>query len=234
VRTGAVADPVIVERVHKQVVTFGWPEGATAVLAYPDLMGRQSPPPPGAPHQSITRSVYERLGGMHLDDALPPHGCMLYLVPVAFVGGKRVDGPVARAGYRGLRRMQYAIAVRRNWQGDPQILTVWIRAETELPHPPRLALVHHTERLPLDIQDGQRLNAVPAWNAGQPPAPQIMPPALVGTTRELAWTVAVTGLTGFVRLFVDIPATDLAGVALLDPAPAQLRLTRVPKFRVRS
>jgi hypothetical protein len=232
-RTGRVEAPVIVERVHKQVVTFGWPDGAAAVLAYSDLVGRQSPPPRDAPHQIIMREAYERQGGMHLDDALPPQGCMLHLVPAAFVAGRRVDGPIARAGYGGLLRMRYEIATRRSWTGKPQTLTVWVRSELELPQPPPLALVHNPDRLPLDIGDGGRLLAVPEWNAGLPPSPQLLPTALVGPTRENAWTVSVAGRSGFVRLFVDIPPSDLARVALLDPPPGQLRLAQGPTFRAR-
>lgn len=233
VRTGAVVEPVIVERVHEQVVTFGWPSGADVVLAYRGMAGQEAPPAPSAPHEEISRHAYERHGGMHLQHQLAPRGCSLHLVPVAFVDGLRIGGPPARVDYPGLLRMDYRLEARRSIVGDPTTLTLTVRAEIELPHPPPLALVHNPDRLPLEIQDGHALAAVPLWNTGIAPTPRIVPPPLGGDPHDPAWAVDVTGLGGYVRLFVDLPSELIAGVALFDPPVSELRLVRRPIWAAR-
>jgi len=225
-RTGRIRHPKIIERTHRQVLTFEWPDGAAWVLLYRGVSGHG----PGAgpnirPDDEISASRYENQGGMHLAYPLPTRGCSVHLVPVAYTAGGKVTGSPVSMEYPGLLRMRYMVSTRRTFgTGRPTGVTVQIDAEVDILHAPPFALVHNPDRLPLDIYDGQALFVAPEGDPTAVPVPRFIPHRLAPDFRGLAWTADVRGLGGYVRLFVDLPVGRLAGVALLDPPVSTLRL----------
>lgn len=229
VRTGTIRDIELVEYCNKQVLTFEWPDGAAGVVVTLAATGHD--PRAGLTGRSFEISLedYEKYGGMHLTGALPVGGCSLHLAPVAFSGGRRVTGPVASIEYPGMLRLQYAVRIGRDPNGFPTTATVAVRSEHDVPGSPSFVLVNNPQRMPLSVHDGQPVDVAPLDAQGQladQPSKQLRWTALTASGTGELWAANVSGLHGWIRLFLNIadPA-QLRTVALLDPPVQTLQLT---------
>lgn len=214
----------IVERTHRQIVTFAWPEGADAVLAY--LGGPRETAEEAAQRghpEEISRARYVAQGGMYFRNRLAPRGCSVHLVPVAFSGGTRITGPATTLSYPGLLQMAYELRVDRDATRTPTA-RLWIRAEQEVPGYV-FTLVLNPDRLPLHERDGHSLPMTPHGDPQATPGYQFRPTRL--ETRppdDVFWFTSVEGLAGYLRLFVCLPPEQRSTVALFDPPVEQLLL----------
>ncbi|MBU9762258.1 hypothetical protein FR943_00095 [Mycobacterium sp. TNTM28] len=229
VRTGLIRDIELVEYCNKQVLTFDWPEGAAGVVV--TLAPKGHDPRIGLTGRSFEISLedYEKYGGMHLTGALPVDGCSLHLASVAFSGGRRVTGPVAGIEYPGMLRLQYAVRIGRDPNGFPTTATVAVRSEHDVPGSPSFVLVNNPQRMPLSVHDGQPVDVAPLDAQGQladHPSKELRWTALTASGSGELWAANVSGLHGWIRLFVNIldPA-QLSTIALLDPPVQTLQLT---------
>ncbi|MCW1824148.1 hypothetical protein A5731_13120 [Mycolicibacterium conceptionense] len=229
VRTGTIRDIELVEYCNKQVLTFEWPDGAAGVVV--TLAPKGHDPRAGLTGRSFEISLedYEKYGGMHLTGALPVGGCSLHLAPVAFSGGRRVTGPVASIEYPGMLRLQYAVRIGRDPNGFPTTATVAVRSEHDLPGSPSFVLVNNPQRMPLSVHDGQPVDVAPLDAQGQladQPSKHLRWTALTSSGSGELWAANVSGLHGWIRLFLDIPdPAKLRTIALLDPPVQTLQLT---------
>ncbi|WP_280832320.1 hypothetical protein [Mycolicibacterium frederiksbergense] len=229
VRTGTINDIELAEYCNKQVLTFDWPDGAAGVVV--TLAAKNHDARAGLTGRSFEISLedYEKYGGMHLTGALPVDGCSLHLAPVAFSGGRRVTGPVVSIEYPGLLRLQYAVRIGRDPNGFPTTATVAVRSEHDLPGSPSFVLVNNPQRMPLSVRDGQPVDVAPLDAHGQladQPSQELRWTALTASGSGELWAANVSGLHGWIRLFVNIgdPA-QLRTIALLDPPVETLQLT---------
>lgn len=229
VRTGTIRDVELAEYCNKQVLTFDWPDGAAGVIVY--LAPKGHDPRSGLNGKSFEISLeeYERYGGMHLTGQLPVGGCSLHLAPVAFAGGRRVVGAFSSIEYRGLLRLQYAVRIGRDHNGFPTTATVALRAEHNVPGSPGFVLVNNPQRLPLSVHDGHPVDVAPLNEHGQladVPSKELRWSALTTSGNGELWAANVSGLQGWIRLFVNIGSpAQLRVIALLDPPVETLRLT---------
>lgn len=229
VRTGTIRDIELVEYCNKQILTFDWPDGAAGVVV--TLAPKDHDPRAGLTGRSFEISLedYEKYGGMHLTGALPVGGCSLHLAPVAFSGGRRVTGPVASIEYPGMLRLQYAVRIGRDPNGYPTTATVAVRSEYDVPGSPSFVLVNNPQWMPLSVHDGQPVDVAPLDAQGQladQPSKQLRWTALTASGSGELWAANVSGLHGWIRLFVNIPdPARLRTVALLDPPVQTLQLT---------
>ncbi|MGV0743549.1 hypothetical protein [Mycolicibacterium sp. XJ870] len=231
VRTGTIRDIELAEYCNKQILTFDWPDGAAGVVVY--LAPKGHDPRAGLTGRSFEISLeeYERYGGMHLTGQLPVGGCSLHLAPVAYAGGRRMTGTFSSVEYPGLLRLQYAVRIGRDPNGFPTTATVALRAEHDVPGSPGFVLVNNPQRLPLSVHDGQPVDVAPLDANGQladHPSKELRWSALTTSGDGELWAANVSGLQGWIRLFVDIPSpAQLRVVALLDPPVDTLQLTAV-------
>ncbi len=224
VRLPLLEHAVIVERTHRQVLTFQWPPGADAVWVW--VGGRDHPADVaivGTPEE-ITVEQYERQGGMHFRHVLPSRGCSVHAAAVAFSKGRNVMGPRASLLYPGLARLRYTVGAARDKARRPQRVTVQIFADVDNASAPAFVLVHNPDRLPLHMDDGRPLPMSPAGDPGAVGGVRFRPSHLAVEPRNAKWSADVAGLTGYLRLFVCVTAERQATVALLDPPVAALRL----------
>jgi hypothetical protein len=220
----AVEHAEIVERTHTQIVTFAWPDGADAVLAY--LGGPQETADEavrrGRPEE-ISRAQYVARGGMYFRTRLAPGGCSVHLVPVAHSAGERITGPATSLSYPGLLQMAYEVHTERDKAQRAVALRVWIRAEQDVPQQYVFALVHRPDRLPLHEHDGHPLPMTPQGDPRAVPGYHFRPSGVEARfARDVFWITSAEGLVGFVRLFVSLPAATRSTVALFDPPIDQL------------
>jgi hypothetical protein len=229
VRTGTIREIELAEYCNKQVLTFEWPDGAAGVVV--TLAAKGYDPRAGLTGRSFEISLedYEKYGGMHLTGALPVGGCSLHLAPVAFSGGRRVTGPVASIEYPGMLRLQYAVRIGRDPNGFPNTATVAVRSEYDIPGSPSFVLVNNPQRMPLSVHDGQPVDVAPLDAQGQladQPSKQLRWTALTASGSGELWAANVSGLHGWIRLFLNIPdPAQLRTLALLDPPVQTLQLT---------
>lgn len=218
-----VTDAKIVERCATQLVTFGWPKSAASVLAYlgprnhmpEDLLGSRA-------EQEISAAQYKRDGGLTFR-ILPPNGCAVHLIPIAYSRGERVTGSAVTLDYPGLIRLRYAVNRTVSANGGIR-LGVVLAAENELEPPAPLMLVHNYERLPLSARDGEPLALRDQNDPSGRELRQFLPPRLVPQWTPTGWSADVTGRPGYVRLFLDIDPVRARGFAMLDPAVSDLML----------
>ncbi|MDH6284110.1 hypothetical protein M2280_005362 [Prescottella agglutinans] len=221
-RTGLVIDPQVVERVNKQILTFGWPVGAASVLVYMGARGQGAEAGLSGQPVEISQGEYARFGGLHFPSPLPPRGCSLHAVAVSYAGGERNGGTPVTTQYPGMMRMRYDIAFKRGLTGKATV-TVTVTSELELPISPPMVLVHNPDRMPLSYRDGTALPVVPDSSPNTEPVTQFQQPR-IGPTPVGSWRADVRDKRGFVRLFVELPAEQLRTVALLDPSVDKLHL----------
>jgi len=223
-RAKSILDAELVERVNKQILTFSWPAGASSVLVY---IG----PPGGSPQQArqsqpeeINRQNWEQYGGLTFRYPLPSGGCRLHLVPVAFNAGQRIEGAVTSIDYQWLLRIRYQLQIRRNLMRRPVSAIFSMSTDLDSDSPP-FVLVHNPARLPLDYRDGTVLPVVVDGDQNSQPTMRAQLQRLSPESGAIRFRAEIGGLTtGYLRLFVDLPAEVLAHVALLDPSADDLSL----------
>jgi hypothetical protein len=217
-RLPSVREARIVERTHRQVLTFAWPEGADAVLAYVGGPGQDAASAQRGQPLEISREQYVAQGGMAFPQVLPPRGCSVHLVPVAYADGRREYGAAVTLSYPGLLRLAYHVAVERDRQQRPVSVVVRIRSEYDVALPPAFTLVHRPDRLPLFDKDGMPLSMQPHGDPGAVGGSQFRPSGLSVTPSDVYWTAQVEGLTGYLRMFACLTPERRSSVALYDPA----------------
>jgi hypothetical protein len=231
VRTGVIGDVDLAEYCTKQALTFDWPAGAAAVVVH--LAPKGHDPRNGLTGKSFEISLeeYEKYGGMQFSKReLPATGCSLHLAPVAFSAGRRVVGAIRSVEYAGLLRLEYAVRIGRDPDGWPTYAAIALRSQYDLPGSPAFVLINNPQRIPLSMYDGQAVDAAPVNEQGQ---------TIGEMSKELRWSALTThgagemwaanlrGLHGWIRLFVNTPASArLRTIALLDPPVENLRLAR--------
>lgn len=214
VRTRAVRDAKIYERVTQQVLTMPWPEGAATVQVF------MSPPGEpvelaigGTPFAEISAAAYERFGGLHFNQLLDATGCDLHLVPLSFAAGEKIVGRPTTVRYPGLMRLYYGCEHLPNG-----FLMIRVRGEFDNPTSPPFVLVHNATRLPLDVQDGTTVQVRSEMSGPNGPLMARFAPNGIGTPWSVGWVADLKPLgNGYVRVFADVRVEDLKAVAVLDP-----------------
>lgn len=214
-RARALTQVRLVERVDKQFLTFAWPEGVTDVRVYRGPRGGTFVDPDhDEPVFQLHREEYVKFGGAHLRSPLPPEGCAVHLVATTYARGVAHYSPPVSVDYPGLSRIWYTIEVLETQGGlrrkaEPSTKRrLYAKSDCEVTVP--LALVHHPDRLPLSIQDGQIIERKELS-------------FLPGVPVPFAEHFDVGGHTGFVRLFAHV-GRDVAHLrAVLDPPIDELR-----------
>lgn len=233
VRTGRITDVALLEYCSTQVLTFAWPPGAASVLVY--IAPRGHDPRNGLTGRSyeIALADYEKYGGMRFYDDLPAHGCSLHLVPVAFSGGRQVFGVPASIEYGGLLRLWYEVHISRAPDGSPLQAAVRAHAENDATGSPPFVLVNNPERIPLTATDGQPVDMSPVDSQGQLAqlrCKEFQWSHLSSAGSEI-WVGDVRGLSGWIRMFANLPVDRLRLLAVLDPPVDTLRLVTDARLR---
>jgi len=228
-RLPSLAHMVVVERTHRQVLTFEWPQGADEIWVWVGVPGQPVNTVTGPAQETITHDQYKRQGGMYFRWPLPARGCSVHAAAVAFGGGRAVMGPKASQSYPGLTVLDYTVGVARDKAQQPRHVTLQIFAAADDSTPPHFVLVHNSDRLPLHSDDGTGIALNPVGDPGAVGGLHFRPPMLRRDPGEARWTGDVTGRTGYLRLFVIGLSPDRqATTALLDPPMMQLELTPQP------
>ncbi|WP_430331814.1 hypothetical protein [Rhodococcus sp. ACT016] len=216
----AVHDVRIIERNTEQVLTFPWPAGAASVSVH--LSQRDVPADhvvEQRPEAEISRSLYDRDGGLHLPKPLPAHGCSVHVVPVAYTAGERIVGVPTTVDYPGLVRIWYDVTA----QSDGSAVAIRLAAELETDSAPPFMLVHNATRLPLSKRDGHPLE-VRASHVPQESAARSFHPQRLGGVGGESWVADVSNLTGYIRVFADVDPDKGKLIALIDPPIDRIRL----------
>lgn len=223
----SVVDPRIVERFHCEMITFGWPRGAAAVRAY---IGQPGVPAEqlchGRPFGEVSAEQYERDGALILARPLTLKGCQVVLVAVSYSGGREIVGEPVGLQYPGLARLAYKLEPLEAAPGQ-HVVRLLLHSESAVMDLPPLVLVHRPDRLPLDAADGRTMRFY--TDSGQlVPHCQITGELLPGE-HQTEWVADLTGVSGYVRLFVhDGGRRGGRPIAVLDPPMANLRLVPPP------
>ncbi|PWN04243.1 hypothetical protein DJ010_00895 [Nocardioides silvaticus] len=214
-RAGAVRHVQLVERVDEQFLSFAWPDGAGLVkvlrASAEDDHGAQDFS--AMPVVAEIRPEEHRLrGGVHLDP-LPSEGAVLYVVGISFHATGHKQGPPYRVTYPGLTRLDCDVVpvhgqVRRGLRRVTEEVGRELRVTADLDVEVPLVLVRREDRLPLHLDDGERIETFqPRLQRGEPKS-------------VLPWPR--DSRPGFVRLFVDL-RDEQERYAVLDPPLSQLR-----------
>ncbi|NMO00159.1 hypothetical protein HH308_02895 [Gordonia sp. TBRC 11910] len=207
-----VQAPRLIERFHTELITFGWPSGAASVFAYigyGNATVEQNTS--GAPFAEVSFSAHQRDGALTFPRPLPATGCTIYLVPVAYSAGHEIRGDVTTLEYPGLARLDYTF-VAINARPGQLLVRLYLKAESDIDDPPAFVLVHNPDRLPLDAADGRNLSFL---NQGFS-VPHCQLDRIGRGVNTTDWTVDLTGVEGFLRLFVS-DNRRTRRIALLDP-----------------
>jgi hypothetical protein len=229
IRTQPIRDVALTEFSNKQVLTFGWPDGAAAVSVYLATKGHDARTGLTGRSYEITLEDYEKYGGMQFTGELPIGGCAMHLVPVAFSAGRRVLGEITTITYDGLLRMWYSVQITRDPEGGPASAALTVRSEVDVTGSPPFVLVHNPDRIPLSVNDGQPVDVAPISDRGQllaPPSKEIRYSHIGTGGSDEVWVGDVRSRTGWIRMFANLgDPRRLRRLALLDPPVAALRLT---------
>ncbi|MCX7541477.1 hypothetical protein OS128_00895 [Corynebacterium sp. P5848] len=155
-RVGGATNIELHERVTHQLLTFGWPHGASRVTAYhqehPDDCGGEVGEPVAI--GTIDRKEYTKRGGMMLYPPLPSRGTVI-LEPSTVYQRKSILGERGAVAYRGCVRMSYEIHPVGQ---RPGLFTIGIFGERPVIGQERsFSLVVQRDRLPLEKADGVRV-----------------------------------------------------------------------------
>src|SRR5699024_4661040 len=225
VRDGDLENPLLHERVHEQLVTFGWQKEASDVVAY--MM------PPGEGHNfdplnkptaeaSIDKNLYEDYGGLRLSMTAPAD---LVLVPSRVYSGRQVEGDPTVLPYRGIEKFQYFI--RRDQQGFQYL---WVRSMDRIVTDSLdFTLVFNPGRLPLEPQDGEEVDLLQHIH-GVPQGSPSLACAYNGVDPNnqsgIEWQINPHYSNygrGYLRLFFREPQPEYKTTrALIDPRIVQL------------
>jgi hypothetical protein len=216
---GAVRHLRVVERCAEQLLTFAWPDGAAAIEVYVSTRDMDSVSALAQPAgHEISRSKYERDGGLHFPAQLPAIGCSVHVVPVSYTAGAKVLGAPSVVDYPGLLRVQYDVELRN----AGSTVDITLAPERDTNGSPPFVLVYNAHRLPLSSTDG---TAVDVWSAGSEAngrSKQFQPHQLSRADRAATWSADIRGLYGYIRLFADLRPSHRSTFALIDPSVEKL------------
>lgn len=213
-----VNNPAIIERFDTEIITFGWPKGATAVRVFvgsatlrPEEICERS-----HPHAEISRNQYNRDGGLILRRQLEPKGCTVCLVPIAFSQGDVIRGPITPMRYPGLHRLRYALAQPAPEENaSPYIRDLWLSSTLDIESPLTLVMVNHPERFPLAPNDGDYVSFIPPHGGER--TPQCLIDAFPRGDHPTGWRVDWSRRGGYFRLFIARASDRNKRYALADP-----------------
>lgn len=216
----AVAHARIVERFTTQLITFGWPTGAAEVHVYVGsaLLDPVQLCAEERPFAEVTAGDHRRDGAIILPQPLPANGCIVCLVPVAYSGGQQFRGDIAILNYDGLSRVWYFLEPLPPTEPTSRVVRLRLDSSVEIATPPALVLVGNPERLPLDSHDGVPLQ----FTVRGQQLPHCVLDRIPQGHTPTEFTVDLSNVYGFVRLFVQDDFGRLPQVALHDPHPAEL------------
>lgn len=197
----AVRNPRIIERYDAQIVTFGWPAEAARVLAF---VGRPTTPPDEimrgeTPNGQITRTQYQRDGGIIFENRLEAKGCTVVLVPVNYSGGP-VYGQPAVLNYPGLHRLQYSLVADQTIP-NRLLRELYLASDLEYDAPVAFTMVNNRDRLPLNPSDGEGVYFVHR-DGGEPSPNCVIPELKKDGWESTGWYADWTKHRGFFRLFI--------------------------------
>ncbi|GAB19902.1 hypothetical protein GOEFS_096_00790 [Gordonia effusa NBRC 100432] len=219
-----VRSPRLIERFHTELITFGWPAGAASVFAYigyGNATVEQNTS--GTPYSEVSFSAHQRDGALSFNRHLPPNGCTIYLVPVAYSAGEEIRGDVTTLDYAGLSRCDYTFAAIPGTRPGQIMVRLYLQAEADIDDPPALVLVHNRDRLPLDVTDGRSLSF---HNRGAV-VPHCRLDRIGRGVNTTDWLVDLTGIEGYIRLFLS-ENDRRRPIALKDPSMNLLWLPPAP------
>jgi len=228
-----IRDAKIVERVSYQLASVTWPAGAASVMAYVGAKDQPFEELVGGPSQSIDEIDYVVNGGFRLKE-LPRNGCKVHFVPVAYLQGRRIEGPHTSVDYPGLVRIMYEITPDPKFAKGPGVSVEVASLDQTIPGNWRFTLVYHPDRLPLSIDDtGAR--PLTLAEEGQTVVRAGMTMSLEGIDRtpSRAWRTPASSwpadavTSGFIRLFVTPPESEQRPVALIDRDVSKLRVAHL-------
>lgn len=214
-RANAPTQIKLIQRVDEQFLTFAWPEGVTTVKIYQGPSGGELVGPESQlPLVELSREEYNKYGGAHLPHPLPGEGCAVHVVGSSYSRGRAILSRPVTVQYAGLARLSYDLVPleqggRFSRRTGSTLRKVTASSEFGIDNVPTV-VVHHPRRLPLFAQDGQELCR--RTISFPPGAPQVV-----------ADRIDLAGRSGFVRLFVDVPAHLEHKLAVLDPPVDRLR-----------
>ncbi|MFG1929944.1 hypothetical protein ACGFK1_04725 [Mycobacterium sp. NPDC048908] len=209
-----VTDAEIIERFDTEIVTFGWPTGAAAMLAY---VGSTTLSPEeicdrSQPLAEMSAAEYRRDGGLILPRPLEPKGCTVCLVPVAYSRGEQVRGEITALHYPGLHRLRYDLVPQQI--PSRYIMEIKIESNLDIESPIGFVMRKRLDRFPLSPKDGELVYLLPP--EGGEPLPQWVLSNLPRGEHLTGCRVDWTNHRGFFRLFVSSQADPNKRYALAD------------------
>lgn len=156
-RLAAVTDARLVQRVDWQLVSFGWPDGATHVHVHLTAPGARLDDVLRTPDASVDRDEWLLRGGIQLRRVLPRGPAGVHVTPV-ITGAPTEAGPTTVLAYRGLVTLRYRLQVSGGGGSLVRKIirtrTLEVHSDTGGKHRLRFILVHNAARLPLSRLDG--------------------------------------------------------------------------------
>lgn len=209
-----VTDAAIIERFDTEIVTFGWPTGAAAMLVF---VGSMTLSPEdicerSQPLAEVSAAEYRRDGGLILPQPLVPKGCTVCLVPVAYSRGEQVRGEITALGYPGLHRLRYDLVPQQI--PSRYIMEIKIETKLDIESPVGFVMRNRLDRFPLSPDDGELVYFLPP--EGGEPLPNWVLSHLPRGEHLTGCRVDWTDRRGFFRLFISSQADPNKRYALAD------------------
>jgi hypothetical protein len=214
---GRIEDARLIQRVDWQLLTFDWPGSAAQVQVFVTPVGVPLGEPQGAPVAQLSQEAYEAQGGLRVEsNVLNAEGCDVHVLPANFLNGRITYGEGDTIHYPGLLRIDYRLRAASGVRlfGGRARRAFEIRSDRPVPSGLTFVLVHHPERLPLDLGDRE----------GDP----IVASISIATEQwtEVPELSPAADWKGFVRLFVDRHPNVLTAIAVMDPNLDDLQVGR--------
>jgi hypothetical protein len=214
---GRIEDARLIQRVDWQLLTFDWPGSAAQVQVFVTPVGVPLGEPQGAPVAQLSQETYQTQGGLRIESrVLNAEGCDVHVLPANFLNGRITYGEGETIHYPGLLRIAYRLRAASGVRffGGRARRAFEIRSERPVPSGLTFVLVHHPERLPLDLGDRE----------GDP----IVASISIATDQwtEIPELSPAAHWKGFVRLFVDRHPNVLTAIAVMDPHLDDLQVGR--------
>jgi len=218
-----VTDAELVERFNTEMVKFSWPKGAVNVWVFvgspalsPEEICARS-----KPDYDITKTMHLRDGGHSFTPHLEPKGATVCLVPIGRSGFDSIRGRITSLQYPGLHRMWYSL--RPKGVAGKDIRELLLHHDLDLDSSLSLVLRYLPDRLPLSEDDGDVVHFI-SPETGKSSAHCVFERGLRAGQHATGWTVDLTGLTGFVRLFIVTKDGQSKRFALADHTMRELYL----------
>lgn len=218
-----VTDADLVERFDTEMVKFSWPKGAVNVWVF---VGSPALPPEeicarAKPDYDITKTMHLRDGGHTFTPPLESKGSTVCLVPIGRSGFDSIRGRITSLHYPGLHRMWYSLRPK----GIPgrDVRELLLDHKMDLDSSISLVLKYLPDRLPLSEDDGTVISLI-SPETGEKSAHCVFDKGLRAGPQSTGWSVELTGLQGFVRLFIVMHGDRSKRFALADPSVRELYL----------